>query len=120
MCAGWNFVEFINKNRALRTQAVDNKFIVDDFVPYINRRAMLFERKFDNFDGAINARAKAARGCEQYFKGRAGIRLFSHVQGHLGNVEAKAKAFPLLQLASRADKDAANGSSCQCLMRILA
>jgi len=88
MCTGWNLVQLINKNRTLCAQTVDYEFIVDDFVSHINRRTMLFERQLDDFDRAVNARAKATRGCEQYLKGRAGIRLFSHVQGHLGNVEA--------------------------------
>ena len=86
MCACGDFVQLINKDRAFCAQAVDHKFVVDDFVPDIDRCAMLFERKLDNFDGTINARAKATGGCEQYLQGRAGIRLFSHVQGHLGNV----------------------------------
>jgi hypothetical protein len=36
-----------------------------NFVPDIDRCAMLFERQFDDLDGAVNACAKAAWGGEQ-------------------------------------------------------
>lgn len=35
--------------------------IVDNLMPNINRRAVTFERTFNNFDGTDNPRAKSAR-----------------------------------------------------------
>jgi hypothetical protein len=53
-----HFVELFDKYRAFGLQAVDDITVVDDFVPDIDRRAMLFECKLDNLDSAVNASAK--------------------------------------------------------------
>src|SRR5215475_10378614 len=37
---------------------------MDDLVPHIDRRAVFRERKLDDLDGAVDARAEAARGRE--------------------------------------------------------
>jgi hypothetical protein len=107
MAAVGHFIEFLDKNRAFGFQAVNDVPVVDDLMADIDRRAMLFECEFDDLDGSINARAKPARGSEQQFHRAAGGVLFSHAQCPLGNVAAPAKAFPLLRVVHRGDKDQA-------------
>ena len=58
MAAIGHFVEFFDKYRAFGFQAVDHIAVMDNFMADIDRRAMLFERKLDNLDGAVDARAK--------------------------------------------------------------
>jgi hypothetical protein len=43
---------------------------VDNFVPDIDRRAVLGDRALDDFDGAINACAETARGSDDQPDGR--------------------------------------------------
>jgi hypothetical protein len=62
-----HLIEFLDEHRALGLQAVDDKAVVDNFVPDINRCAMLFEGELDNLDRTVNARAKPARSGEQKF-----------------------------------------------------
>ena len=57
----WDFGELFDKNRALGLEVVDDEGVVDDFVAHINRRAVFFQRAFDDGDGAVDASAEAAR-----------------------------------------------------------
>ena len=57
----FNVVQLINKNRATRLEALDDKAIVDDFVAHVDRRAELIERILDNLNRAIHAGAEPAR-----------------------------------------------------------
>ena len=54
------FVQFLDKHRAHRAQPVDHMGVVDDFMPDIDRRAVLFQRPFDDGDGAHDPGAKSA------------------------------------------------------------
>ena len=105
MAAVGNLIQILNKNGALCLQTVDDKAVVDYFVPHIDRAATLFERKFDDLDGAVYACTKTARGSEQEFHGAAWGELFSHAQCPLRKVAASAKGFPLLRGGQWADKD---------------
>ena len=55
-------VKLLHKNCTFGFQAVNNKAVVDNFVPDIDGCAMLFESELDNLDGTVNARAKSAWG----------------------------------------------------------
>ena len=57
---GRNLGEILDKNRALVFQVLDHVFIVDDFVPHIDGRAVFFQRALDDFDGAHDPSAKPA------------------------------------------------------------
>jgi len=63
-------VQFLDKDRALVSQAVDHEFVMHDFVAHIDRRAPFFQGHFHDLDGAVHAGAKAARGCQ--IKGQCG------------------------------------------------
>ena len=60
-----HFVQFLDKYRAHFLQFVDNIAVVDDFVPDIDRCAIFFNRQLDDFYGAVDACAKAARRCHK-------------------------------------------------------
>jgi hypothetical protein len=62
-----DFVEFIDKDCALLPKAVDNVFVVYDFVTDKHRSAEQFQRAFDNADGAVNAGAEASGVSEMDF-----------------------------------------------------
>jgi hypothetical protein len=79
MAAIWYFIEFLDKYRAFGFQAVDHITVVDDFMADIDRRAMLFERKLDNLNGAVNACAKSTWRGQKEPKRFLRERLFSHV-----------------------------------------
>jgi len=53
-----HFVEILDEHCALLAQIVDHEFVVDDFVPYINGRAVQRYGAFDDFDGAVYTGAK--------------------------------------------------------------
>jgi hypothetical protein len=108
-----NFVQLFDENGSLIAQAVDYKFVVDDFVADVDGGAVPFERKFHDLDGAIDPCAKATRRGKQDFKFRAGNGLFSHRQCHLDSIVASAKSFPLLHSEECTDKDPATGESRQ-------
>ena len=57
-----NRVQFVDEHRAHHAQAVDDELVVDDFVPDVDGRAVLFQRQFDDADRAVDACAKSARG----------------------------------------------------------
>jgi hypothetical protein len=56
-----NFVQFLDKNRALGFQPFNDETIMHDFVANIDGRAIAFERQNNNLDCPVNASAKAAR-----------------------------------------------------------
>ncbi len=56
-----NLVQFLDEDGALRAQAVDHIFIMDDLVPDIDGRAIFGDRALHDGDGAVHPRAKAAR-----------------------------------------------------------
>jgi len=60
-----DLVQFFDKNRALRLKAFDDIFVVDDFVPHIDRCTIAFERLFHDLDCAVDPGAKPARGRDQ-------------------------------------------------------
>ncbi len=64
-----HIVEFVDENRAARTQALDDETVVHDLMAHVNRRAERFERAFDDLDGAIYAGAKTTRVGEYDFHG---------------------------------------------------
>jgi hypothetical protein len=66
---------------------------VNDFVPHINGRSMLLQRKFNDLYRAIDAGAKSAWSSEKYRHFGFGRIWFSHGQCHIGNDAAKAKDF---------------------------
>ena len=65
-----NFVQFIDKNRALSLQIFDDMAIMNNFVAHIDRRAVFLERKFDDLDCAIDTSAKTARFTKKNFERR--------------------------------------------------
>ncbi len=58
---GRHLGQVFDEDRALVLQAFDHVFVVHDLVAHIDRRAILLERPFHDFDRANDARAKAAR-----------------------------------------------------------
>ena len=60
-----HLVELAHEHRPLRLEALDDELVVDDLVADIDRRAVALDRQFDDPDGAIDAGAEAARGCDQ-------------------------------------------------------
>ena len=64
--SGRHIHQFIDKNRTLVFQVVDDIRVVHHFVPHINWRAELFECAFDDGDGAIHPGTKSARIGEEY------------------------------------------------------
>ena len=58
------FVKLFDKNSAFVAQTIDHELVVDDFVADKDRRAPLFDRHFNDLDGAVDACTKAARGGE--------------------------------------------------------
>ncbi len=57
-----DFVEFLDEDRALRLQPLDNVFVMDDLVADIDRRAIDAQSLLDRIDGADDAGAETARG----------------------------------------------------------
>ena len=67
--AGGDFFNRIDKNYALLNEAIDNVFVVDDFMVDVDRGALEFEDAFDTFDGHVDAGTEAAGVCEEDFHG---------------------------------------------------
>jgi len=65
-----NFVELVDEDRAHLLQPVDDEAVVDDFVPYIDRRPEPLERELDDLDCAVDARAETARRGDEDFERR--------------------------------------------------
>ena len=59
--------EILDEDRALLAQILDHIGVVHDFVTHVDGRAEQLDRALDDFDRAIDARAKAARLREQDF-----------------------------------------------------
>ena len=59
-----NLLDLVDETHALRLQILHDAPVMDDFVAYVNRRAVLMQGPFDDFDGAVDAGAKTARLCQ--------------------------------------------------------
>ena len=64
-----DFVEFLDKHRALGFQRFHNEPVVHDFVTHIDRRTVLFEGALDDLDRAIDAGTEATGACKQDAQG---------------------------------------------------
>ena len=53
-----HFVESFDKDRALGLQTIDHRLVMDDFMAYVDRRAVPLQRALDNVDGAYHAGAE--------------------------------------------------------------
>src|SRR5690606_9815174 len=60
-------VQLINKNRALVTQTVNHKLVMDNFVTHIDRGPVQLQRPLHNIDRAVNPCAKTARFGQNHF-----------------------------------------------------
>ncbi|MNL38145.1 hypothetical protein D3C87_1603390 [compost metagenome] len=60
-----HFADLLDKDRSALTQAFNHIAVVHHFVTHINRRAVDFQRVFNNADSAVNAGAKTARVSQQ-------------------------------------------------------
>ena len=65
-----HFVKLIDEHSPLRLQRVDHVTVMDNLVSDIDGRAMLFDRQFDDSDGAVDTGAKSARCSDKQVKGR--------------------------------------------------
>ena len=67
MCAenhrttGGHLGQLLDKYCPLRTQIIANKFVMDDLMPHIDRRAKTLQRPLDDSDGALDAGTEATR-----------------------------------------------------------
>lgn len=57
-------MQFLDEDRAELLQTLHHIAIVDDLVAHIDRGAVFLQRQNDDLDGAIHARAEAARLAE--------------------------------------------------------
>ena len=64
-----HLVQLFDKNGTLCRESIDNGFIMDNFVPDIDRLAKFLQRDLDNSYRAINACTKSARGrqCQLFY-----------------------------------------------------
>jgi hypothetical protein len=60
-----NFVEFLDKDRSLRFEALHHVAVVHDLMPHIDRRAVALERLLHRIDGANHPGAESARRAQQ-------------------------------------------------------
>ncbi|GEO01591.1 hypothetical protein NSE01_34230 [Novosphingobium sediminis] len=58
--AGGDIGQFVDKDRPLGAQLIDDETIVDDFVTHIDGSAEAIDGTFNNIDGARDPGAKAA------------------------------------------------------------
>ena len=70
-----HLVQFLDENRSLLAQRVDNVFIMDDLVAHVDGRPEFFQCLFDDVDGAVDAGAKTTRTGEKDGKGWLGHAL---------------------------------------------
>ena len=56
-----DLVQFLDEDRALGAERLDDAFVVDDLVADVDRRSVEIEGPFDNLDGPFHAGAEAAR-----------------------------------------------------------
>ena len=61
---GRDLGEFLDEHRAQALQPLDDVAVVHDLVADIDRRAVFLQRQHNDLDGAVDARAKAARLAE--------------------------------------------------------
>ena len=61
-----------DKNRALPPKVLHHVFVMDDFVPHIDRRAMDRQSPLHGIDGAHDSGTEPARGAKQNVEGRPG------------------------------------------------
>ena len=61
-----NVLDIFDKPRSLRAKVINDMLVVDDFVPDIDRRAVLFECAFDDFNCPDNAGTKSPGVCNHY------------------------------------------------------
>ncbi len=70
-----NFVELLDKDRALGAQAVDHVAVMHDLVTHIDRRPVQRQSAFHRVDRAHHAGAKAARRAQNHVEdGLAAVR----------------------------------------------
>jgi hypothetical protein len=62
MGTGGHLVQLVDENGPSCPQAVDHEFVVHDFVPHIDRRAMALQRLLDDLDRAVHACAESRAG----------------------------------------------------------
>jgi hypothetical protein len=68
-----DFGDFIDKDRTTGAEVFDDVAVVNDFVADVDRRAEFDQGALDDFDGALDAGAEAARLGEHDFHGGARI-----------------------------------------------
>jgi len=56
--ASRHVIERLNENRSARLEVVDHMGVVHDLVAHVNGSTKLFERPFDDVDGAVDPRTK--------------------------------------------------------------
>jgi hypothetical protein len=59
-----HFLEFFHEYRAFVFEAGHHGLIMDDLVPHVYGRAETLDGLLDDADGALDAGAEAARGCQ--------------------------------------------------------
>ena len=59
-------VHLFDENSPLGPESLDHALVVDDFMAHVNRRTIEVDGLFDDFDGALHAGAKPARGGQPY------------------------------------------------------
>src|SRR5262249_46247278 len=63
-----NFFDGLDKNRATAAELLHNIRVMNNFVMYVDRGTIGFERQLDNVYGSNHARAKSARAhTQKYF-----------------------------------------------------
>jgi hypothetical protein len=77
-----DLVEFLDKDRALGLEALDDVAIVHDLVADIDRRAIGLQRQHDDLDGTVDAGAEAARAQRRMVSGERVMSAYS-VMGSL-------------------------------------
>jgi hypothetical protein len=74
-----NLIQFLHKYRPFSLQAIDNKFVMHNLMPHIDRRTVEFERAFNDVNGADNTSTETTGCSEEDFEGG---------QGHVLHLEA--------------------------------
>ena len=59
--AGWNFIDFLHEDRASLTKFLHNMFVVNDFLPDVDRRAIKIESDLDYINCPDDACTKPTR-----------------------------------------------------------
>jgi hypothetical protein len=90
--AFWYVVQLFNKHRPKRTQAIDDKFVVNNLVAHINRCPPFQDRHFHDLDRPINTRTEPARGRKK--KGQGWFRHGGLMRHSQDVVPTRAKVYP--------------------------